>query len=240
MHQLLFFIMLTIVVPVSQAGKLYKIVNEDGSISFSQFAPDSSKTNKIVEEKVVKTGGETLVTMKGLISYCGQLKLSSELTEKEVFYTRVGQSLSGWKRSLSSKAKELRSNRENYRIRSSHSGSYQRHGNNTSGYLEGNRKITRSMSDLRCAISWGEKKMQSSHEVRKSISGELNELQLYLTSVERKSLNACGGEPKYRPDDAGYQDDYREWSKCSKAFAGKIRGLKRRIRDESRKLGYMN
>jgi len=232
-------VLLILLSPLSHAGKLYKIINEDGSTSFSQFAPDSSNKNKIVEEKFVRTGGKTPLTMRGLTSFCGKLKLPRGNASRDGFYSDVGRSLNNWKSRLDSKAESLRSKRRNYAASTKRSGSYNGYGGTTSGYLEGNRQLTRDIADLRCAISWAEIKMQSSHEVSRNISGELNHLQDSLAKIESKALRKCGEEPRYRPDDEKYQSNYHNWSSCNRDFSGKVRGLKRRISVESRKLDYM-
>jgi len=232
-------VLLIVLSPLSHAGKLYKIINEDGSTSFSQFAPDSSNKNKIVEEKFVKTGGKTPLTMRGLTSFCGKLKLPHGNASRDGFYSDVGRSLNRWKSRLDDKGSSLRSKRRSYAASTKSSGTYSGYGRTTSGYLEGNRKLTKEMADLRCAISWAEIKMQSSHEVSRNISGELHHLQDSLAKVEGNSLRKCDEEPRYRPDDKEYQSNYRKWRSCTRDFSGKIRGLKRRIAAESRKLDYM-
>jgi len=80
--------LLLVITTPSQAGKLYKIVDADGQVTFSQYPPAEKSEHAIIED--IKLSGTTQATVSqvGNSLYCGETRLPNPPVShnKRAFY----------------------------------------------------------------------------------------------------------------------------------------------------------
>lgn len=231
-----FILFITVGASLSVAGKLYKIVDEQGNVTFSQFPPSPYEDQQgiQVEAQQIDAGGESPVEVKGITSYCGSIQLPQERSQRRNFYAEVASREKYWRDDLERKEKQLSRSREEF-LKYSNS-QYRSSYNSSSAYEERNRQTIESIKDLRCAISWSKSKAQESNAATDLMNQELMRLDTSLKSVQAQQEAACGSEPVYDPSIAGNKKQVDDWKRCSKDYQSNIRQLERLIMEESRKL----
>jgi hypothetical protein len=232
----IFIVFITVGASLSVAGKLYKIVDEQGNVTFSQFPPSPYEDQQgvQVETQQVDAGGESPVEVKGITSYCGAIQLPQERSRKRNFYSEVASREKYWRDDLERKEKQLSRSREEF-LKYSNS-KYRSSYNSSSAYEERNRQTIEAIKDLRCAISWAKSKAQESNAATDLMNQELMRLDTSLKSVLAQQDAACGTEPVYDPSVAGNKKLVDDWKRCARDYQSNINKLERLIMEESRKL----
>jgi len=237
----LFFLCLAMP-PASMAGKLYKIVDAQGNVTFSQFPPAPAKASESlkVEETEVKTGSEVRVDKKGVASFCGDLKLPDPLRYKNNFYSTVSRKLDYWEKDLSRKEESLRKSETRYlknaQQRAKYNSRYNSSYNSSSYDLKRNQGNLKSIKDLRCAIKWAKSRSVESSLAAEKMTDELVRLDKNLVAVKSQLMMHCGEEPIYSPSIKGNKNAIRTWNRCARSYQSSIRKLESLIQTESRKL----
>lgn len=210
------------------AEKLYKIVDEHGNVTFSQFPPKEKSENTVVEGvEVQSTGGMERVRYVGTRAYCGNIRLpnskgsgshrssynnaqyvQSSLEDWREDLVRLEQQAQSWSRSKFSSRNEGRSISESA-VRNSY---YQRE-------LDEN---TRRMRELRCAINWAETESGVNEGRVREVEKENERLQRVHGDLEAKLIEQCGREPLLDPTHPRNAKDRRQWKACSKRFRNKM------------------
>ena len=220
------------------AGKLYKIVDENGNVTFSQYPPATQEKAKglTIEEKKVRNESETTLVVKGETEFCGKIQLPRQRERKEYFFSEIANRMKYWEQDLERKEGQLRKNQENYLKQSQYRSKYRSSAYQSNHHLERNKKLQESMKDLRCAISWGNKHQEGAVKAKAEMSNELARLQSALDKLTEQRYRACGEEPIYDPTLKDNKRQRSNWSKCSRRFRSDISKLERLIRKESQKL----
>ena len=218
------------------AGQLYKIVDENGNVTFSQFPPKPSNTNSklSIEAKSVDVQGETRVETKGVTDYCGDIKLPSRHTYKNNFYSTVARNEKRWKNNLENQEKRMRQQQERY-LKSTQS-RYSSKYNNSANFLKNNKQMLGNINNLKCAIKWAKSQKAETDIAFDEMNAEVKRLRNSLTTVRNQQLRACGSEPTYDPGVRGNSEKIRLWKHCSHQYSRDIRKLENLISKESRKL----
>lgn len=208
------------------AAKLYKIVDANGNVTFSQYPPEKLEKDSKIEGVVAEGNSQSKVVRRGAYSYCGDIELPStkhgaqylernfndlteswreDLKELEYLLERMAHSKAGdYKRDLSSEHQAYRDRR------------YQ------SGLKEGKQR----MLDLRCALDWATNvRLENQDEVV-----ELGRLETLYTNVKQDLKQNCGDVPKYDPTDPKAKAARTEWYNCSKQYRQQLKGLKKKIK----------
>lgn len=225
--------------PAATAGKLYKIVDEKGNITFSQFPPSPAEKNDnlMVETEEVKGSPSTLRTEKGLTSYCGDIELP-KINSQRSRYDSASSYKERWERDLDRKEKYLANDKARYLndVNRQYKYKYTSNSSFNSDYLAKNKNSVDDIKDLRCAITWADELNDSSVEIKKDMNAELERLTLNLNSVQLQLDQRCGFEPAYAPAEYENRQLIKDWEKCAKTYRSDIRTLERLIRDESNKI----
>ncbi|MCP5162421.1 MAG: DUF4124 domain-containing protein [Hahellaceae bacterium] len=215
------------------AQKMYKIVDAQGNVTFSQFPPATvtqQEQNLTIEKKDLSAEGETKVSTKGVYQYCGNIQLPNMLDNKSYFYSRIASQEASWEKQLGYKQKELD------RLQKAYTQNHYYQKNQTASHLNRNNELGQQMRDLRCALNWAQsQKEQAAGQFEKS-NAEVERLKSSLAKVESQMISQCGEEPIYEPSDPDNKNLRKKWKKCSKDYQKDITQLERLIRDESRKI----
>lgn len=228
-----FALLICAISDLAMAQKLYKIVDANGNVTFSQFPPSTTAQNDqnlTVEKKDLSNEAETSIISRGVYQYCGEIQLPNQLEQKSYFLASLSNSEANWQRQLEYKQKELDRLQKNYTQNRYYQNNY------TANHLNRNGELGQQMRDLRCALGWAKKqKEQASPEIEK-INVEISRLQASLAKLEQTQQEKCGPEPIYEPNDPANKAQIKQWKSCTKDYRSDINKLERLLRDESRKI----
>ena len=227
--KLLVFILMFSAALSSQAGKLYKIVDDEGNITFGQFPPNEVEKSKgtIIETKDMPLDGITKVETKGTRDYCGNISLPNKRTKKEYFFSEVANKKRYWTQQLEREQKSLIRSQKYY------SSKYSK----AHDYINRKAKIGERMRDLNCALAWTKNQQEASAVAKREMNTEITRLDSNLNKVKHKMNKICGEKPLYEPSIQGNRERILQWNKCSRRYSRDIRKLENLISTESRKLG---
>lgn len=206
----------------ASAAKLYKIVDENGKVTFSQFPPKEKSANTVVEDVNVKGGGKEAVRLVGTSAYCGDMYLGDTSVRSGDRYAeqrtkRLAERQQDWQQDL--QYLEQRS-QERAREKLSEGGGYNisRTAERNAEYQRDLDKNTQRMRELRCAVSWAQDEMAGKQAVVAESKGESDRLRDVHAELETKMLANCGLEPRLDPTDSGNAKARRQWCACTKEY----------------------
>ena len=215
------------------AAKLYKIVGEDGKVTFSQFPP-KDKQNETVEDISVKTGGATTVTKQGNQSYCGNILLPKKVTGRYAsnleFAERVSDRKNEWtyrlrryeKRAAERSLQKQKTNRQYY---SNEYATYK-----DKNYNQGLSNDIQNMRDLRCAIGWASNYREENSQVVSDLGAEKSRLEEIKAKLLDRIDYQCGDLPEYDPTDPVTTRKRKDWHSCSKSLRHQLKQVESKIR----------
>lgn len=214
----------------AHATKMYKIVDEKGRVTFSQFPPtqENAKPNQTVETQTIDAKTETSVTVEGADQYCGDIRLPRMREDEEWYFSEVNSQKRYWKKELEREQRYLNKQQRNY---SKYSNSNYR--------IESMKEKGESIRNLRCAINWASTHKEDIDQAKGQREDELGRLQVSLEVVNNRRDDNCGKKPLYDPADTDNRQRLKSWSKCNKSYKYHIRKLERLIRTEKDKLVYL-
>ncbi|UTA49351.1 DUF4124 domain-containing protein [Simiduia sp. 21SJ11W-1] len=216
------------------AQKLYKIVDENGNVTFSQFPPKEKSENTKVEDVHVKSsGGKTPVRYVGTNAYCGDIRLPTSYTgssrHSEEYRAKYMQSkLDDWRERLRD-IEQSSQERARRKLNQGSGGGIAYSAKQNSQYQQSMARDTERMRELRCAINWAEEQNSSTAEVIRESGEETQRLQQVHAELERRMIDQCGREPLLDPTDPRNAKDRRQWRACSKKFRNDMRKVEREL-----------
>lgn len=230
------FLFIILLPSLSYAVKVYKIVDEDGNVTFSQVPPGSNfqPESSSVEEVKVSTGGMSTVRVEFDEEYCGEIRLPKQAegyrSSAKYYAKNMMKSQQRWQRELERISAKIQ--RENNRqINASlhnRNSTYQQQRNlqyQQQGLRDGER-----LRDLRCAVNWAEKKQGVIEEDQKEASEEKARLLVISSNLEGRLHSKCGQEPAFDPSDKTNEASRKAWYKCSKEIMRDLRKVRARMR----------
>ncbi len=208
----------------SQAQKLYKIVDGEGNVSFSQYPPMVRKENVTVDDITLNTGSRSMVSeeLDGL--YCGEIRLESQSSSSYAmkdYVKRLDRRRSSWRKQLDQLSERIdasnqdsinrnsytsaSASRYNARYQSSHSKRYQ-------ASIEAN---SEKMRDLRCALDWVDRELDGTGEFVVDSKKERKRLEGIRKELQARLHKDCGSLPTYNPNERGNDARRKSWYSCS-------------------------
>jgi hypothetical protein len=237
----LVFLVFVIVLASSYANekKLYKVVDEKGKSSFSQFPP--KKNNENVEDVYVKTINNALAVRKvGDKEYCGSISLPSYMyyrSKKPNYHLeKLDRSITNWKSRLESTEQSIERDSQNQFKRSnSKYNKYENSSQRNSRFAQWdkrNKKNIEKVKEFNCAIAWAEKKQNGETENGLPINTnrEVERLKVLLGKHKEKMFNTCGTEPVFDPTSTHRKLKTKNWEKCTKPFKDDLKKISNRIK----------
>lgn len=227
-------------VSVVQAAKLYKVVDENGNVTFSQYPPVNPDKGSKVKDMSVSSGGITAIKTRNDAHYCGDIYLASTIKTRikpnglRDSYQDVDRKLVNWQDDLR-RLEQRVSSRSQRKLDSSHNRyAYSRSSSNqTMANREYQARLlsdTERMRDLRCAIKWAKAENNSDKKEAVEKANSEHERLAAIQSRLRKDLREqCGELPKYDPDVA-IKALRKEWYNCSKKLRGELKIVSNKMR----------
>ncbi len=220
----------------AHAGKIYKIVDENGKVTFSQVPPSTADESAgQVEEVSVQKEAMTAVTEEFGVEFCGDIRLPQKSTNYKSsaknHAKNVVSSLKRWRAALDNVNDRMA--QQSARKVSSNS----RYGGRNSSYQiqrdkryhDQRQSNIERMKDLRCAIDWAEKKEGKIKEFESSDQEERARLVAIFDKLEAELITKCGEEPEFDPSREINKALRKEWYNCSKDLMHDLKKVQNRI-----------
>jgi chromosome segregation ATPase len=216
----------------AQAQKLYKIVDAEGNISFSQYPPTEKKENVTIDDITVSGGSKSGVSekLKGL--YCGEIRLASTAPSKRSTRNHV--------ENLQSKEDSWRDqlDRLNVKIDANNQASINRNANSSGHYSSSSYRASQSkryqaafnqnsqqLRDLRCALDWVDSELDGTSEIVAENAKERVRLEEIRDNLQGRLDRRCGDLPSYDPSNARNSADRKSWYQCSDELRSEISNI---------------
>ena len=231
---------LTFSAHVVDSAKLYKIVDENGKVTFSQFPPEDQSSAKVEDMEISVSEAKTKVEKVGAKEYCGSIVVSqyinsngssSKLNPSRL--ARLQQRVEYWEQELDRKEQNLESMSQRQFKDSQRKKSYESdeaRNRRYAKYSSRHEKELTRVKDLRCAIAWAESKLGDEDDRVGQINAEVDRLRNIKAALRQNRDRSCGEEPIYDPSQPHLKHAYTEWKKCNKRFMSDIANIDRKIR----------
>ena len=219
------------------AQQLYKIVDKDGNVTFSQHPPLEAEETETMESVNVSgaNSGKTPLTRVGTIEYCGDIELPKARLGKNAqsrFLEQVSRNRNSWKSRLQSLEQRISQENDDRIERNSYYNQNSRYKNQRDlAYSRRLEQNVETMSDLRCALAWVDGQQEQTSELTANASEEVMRLEKVHQQLQEQQLSRCGEEPLLDPSDPVQKGHRQDWLKCSRPYAKDIRSLERRRQD---------
>lgn len=220
------------------AEKLYKIIDEKGKVSFSQFPPKENNEN--VESFYINTFKNELQVKKiGNKEYCGSIYLppyTSHRAKKDNYYLEnLTRSLTTWKDRLESTKQSIEmDSQDQFRRSNSRYGKYENSAQKSRRFTQWekrNKKNVEKVKELSCAISWaeGQKNIQMKSDLPRQNTKEVERLNALLVKHKKKMYEICGSEPIFDPTSSHKKLKSKSWEECSRPYKKDLNRISERI-----------
>ncbi len=223
------------------AAKLYKIVDEKGKVTFSQFPPDEIDENKIVENVVLSQehkAAKLKVKVYGENEYCGDLLLTDWTykgkSSDAYKISHLEKRIERWKKQIVEQEQYIQNLTQNQFDTSTRKKDYEtdKHRNQRyQQYSDRQNKYLESLKKYRCAVSWGSGKLDGNYgrESINDMNKEVKRLRGVLTALESKRDRNCGKKPVFDPSQEHLKYQYEQWENCNRSYTKDIKKVKRQI-----------
>ena len=236
----IFALLLIICSNAANAAKLYKIVDEKGNVSFSQYPPQqATKAAKVEDLTIASNGAATQVTSKGRNQYCGDISLLRAPTSqysKQRFAEKLDRQQQRWQDDIQRLNRDIDEMSRSQFNRSHNKRSYQNSSANSyqnsrdSNYQQRLADKTERLRDLRCALKWAKQSTQQIPQSADADRGSEKDRLLGIKQELQQNLDrVCGVLPPFDPTDKVAEAKRKAWYKCSSDFRQKISLIERKI-----------
>ena len=220
--RLIYGVLLFCLAAPALAGKLYKIVDEQGNVTFSQFPPKEKSENTTVEGVEVNSGGKASVREVGNRIYCGDMLVSYHNSGSSDRYAErraeaLREDMEYWRDRLS-RLEQNASRRSRNKLASGGGYGISRTAERNSNYQDDMAEDAKEMRELRCAIGWAENSQSTQITETSEGRSEPARLREVRAGLERDMAEECGREPLLDPSVSTNAYDRRQWRACTKKF----------------------
>lgn len=224
----------------ANAAKLYKIVDEKGNVSFSQYPPQETTKAANVEDLTINSNSAaTQLTSKGRSQYCGDISLlraPSSQYSKQRFAEKLDRQQQRWQDDMQRLNRDIDQMSRNQFNRSHNTRNYQNPNANSyqstrnANYQQRLADKTARLRDLRCALKWAKQRTEQIPETTDAdLSAEKNRLLGIKQELQQSLDRVCGVLPPFDPTDKVAEAKRKAWYKCSSDFRQKISLVERKI-----------
>lgn len=215
------------------AAKMYKWVDEDGGVHFSQTPPLNNETPVAQDQvQVHQTSGAVLVP--ALVDdqlYCGELKLPLETDRQRLSVKRLNDQVKHWSQSLERSTQAL----EQFlapKKRSRYTSSYQK----KSTFNEDLARYQKPVNEYQCAIEWANGKMDQVRESESAHAEARSKARQDLDVATAQMYRICGDEPEKYNEYGKKRERYLEWRRCTRKHSEVVREMRDRLRAVERNI----
>lgn len=224
-------------------AQLYKIVDENGNVTFSQFPPNEPSAEAAVENITLEgaNDGMTPLTEIGSIQFCGDIELPSTIDstqQPDRFMREINHSRKSWQRRLTALEKQTQDalhNQQRYNRYSYYRDDSYRNRQKLEQFQRQEENI-KKMRDLRCALHWADNRERDVTDYRNANHAELQRLEQVQRNLIANQNQACGVEPPFDPSDQTARARRDAWLACSKKYQRDLRDVSRQMQKVSRSI----
>lgn len=211
------------------AQKLYKIVDAEGNVTFSQFPPQEKSENAIIDEHQVAGSAQSTVSeMQGNL-YCGDIRLASRQEADETLSTRDIETLQSRKTRWIEQRDRLSDRIDKANQNKIKSDQYRTSTSGGQYYMDSMERQGAELRDLRCAIAWADGQLDGSRELVQANNEERARLEGVRDQLQGRLDRRCGELPKYDPNDSRNAADRKYWYDCSASLRKEIKRVDRAL-----------
>ena len=221
-----------------QAQKLYKVLDADGNVTFSQFPPVEKKENSTMEDITVGRSPKTTITEGVDGTYCGDIRLpvrSSSGSSMQSYVKNLERKRASWREQLDRLSQRVDRENQNAIKRNQANAKYRRY-NDQYGSSQDKRYQSsiesngERLRDLRCAMSWANKEYSGVGDFVSKNKSERGRLEKIRDELQAKLDQTCGEIPAYDPNIRSNEAVRKRWYNCSESLRREIDLVKREIR----------
>lgn len=190
-----------IVITPAQAGKLYKSVDKDGNVTFSQFPPqDQAQQNLQVDTVRVQDSSVTHMSGSGSTLRCGSIELPVIDKSDPVKMLELKELRSEWQQELESDTDlrdvtwRMQLSRYNIRRDPAESGQVKR--------------------DLQCAIKWVDGQKDDLSNAHQQLQDRSRALEQRIARMKAERDRICGSEPYRNNNEPATMARWERWQDC--------------------------
>jgi len=194
-------LLLSLAITPVQAGKLYKIVDKDGNVTFSQFPPQPQEQQDMQVDTVsLSTSSSTHLSRNGKTLRCGSIELPKVDKTDPVKMLELEELRAEWQQELESDTDlrdvtwRMQLSRYNIRRDPAESGQVKR--------------------DLECAIKWVDSQKGDVAEARQQLQERSRSLDQRITKLKAERDRKCGTEPYRNPNEPATMNQWQRWREC--------------------------
>jgi hypothetical protein len=197
-------------------AKIYKWVNAEGTVHYTQTPPPHSATKG--EQLNLRNSGTVKVRKRGKKFYCGKNQLPNVSDNAAVAISNLENNILSW--------------RENAERTNEQRTSYIRKHANQSSYSKRLREYDKRAAENDCRIKWAQAKLENMGSERDSIFKHHKELEALKKQLESQKVAACGTPTRSGVIFVDVQ--YRAYRSCVRPFDRELRKLKKHVRRSGR------
>lgn len=212
----------------AMAGKVYKVIDENGKITFTDKPPMPAESVALTTEQVdvqEDSGNRTALTQLGNSQFCGHLKMPVDNGYGGQFLERVIYTRQQWERQLDSLERT---------ISQSSSNSYYSRYNKPRYNQNASPENLEKMRDYRCGIYWANQTELAMKQEKADLISKVASHNRHLEELIHRKASTCGHEPEFGTPD--FTERKREWYKCSAEYDTLIREGQRALNEADQKL----
>jgi uncharacterized protein DUF4124 len=199
----------------SVSAKMYKWVDEEGNVTYSQTPPPEGSN---VTKEDVKVSGQTLKPYKkGKYMYCGNYKLPRISDRPESAITMLEENIIGWRDQITN----IKKQRGDYTKRNAKNYS-------TNSYAERIKSYDVKIKEQNCKLEWAKVELESLDDDRNKISEKYDNITVAIKELEEQKAISCGSN-NYEGV-VVLDDEAREYFKCIKKFDRELKKMKKQLR----------
>ncbi len=210
--------MLLLVSMQATAGKLYKWVDKDGTVHYTQTSPPEAAAADDAEELNISTATIRPTKKRGRY-YCGRDELPRLSGTTAVDISNLQNKIYDWEEAMERRETER-------------SGYVKRRYYNVENYNDALRRYNQDNSEDRCKVAWAKKQLGMLQGDKKKIVARYDDIKSAIEELEGRKLRECGKDER-----TGFivvDEEYREYMQCNKRFDDELRRLKRELKKAER------
>lgn len=232
MNKALLLILSTFAFSTIIHAQVYKIVDANGNVTFSQIEPTVAQDENVQVESVdISAGNSGMSNVKSNngYEYCGDIRLPSKNSYRSstnYFSRNVNDSKENWQNSLTRLSENIeRTSKYNIQYNKNDRISSNYKSNMNSQHRKEIERTNQKMRDLRCAISWANNQKSTMEGLNSTQQSERMRLLDVKSKIETSIAKICGIKPIYDPSISDNNYKTKQWNSCSKSKRKDIRQI---------------
>lgn len=224
MKTIICILLLAVALTPAFAGKMYKWIDKQGTVHYTQTPPPQEQAVNKAKEMKVSTNTVKPERKRGKL-YCGEDVLPKLKESAAINITNLQQNIYGWEDSIERRKKD----RDQMMKRNSYSLKYS---------TDALARYNREDAEDHCKIGWAKAQLKSMDGDRDKIIDRYHSVNQAIEDVEERKLNECGTD-----DRSGFivvDEKYREFTKCNDRYDRELRKLKKEMKNAKRNYDMVN